>query len=371
MQEKDKLIEYFEKGYLINGPIMKISEIFDTNLPKYAPYKEKTLIMLIKSNAAIEGNDTIKIVTDNEETIKLAKQKKEDQDTPVGTLIYAICEITGTNVAGEGVFDFESFIHDLNENCEWEFKFYNTIDCGKNLVFQIEVRSESLDSQIINKQIEVMLHFIDLLAFYEDIGIIIRSIEKYFIPKVGPLLMAGVSNKRLGKPSKELISKIVNCCVHSNNRELYNAASGLNRSYVENYLPNRVSMLWATTETLFGTKSEHLLKDEEIEVLIECINQLDIWKSENDKKRLEKLKERIKDPNVLSSKNRNERIASSISDELNHDYNETLKMIKFVSKIRGKYLHELRKDEQIELRKAEEYLQRILKEYILKGISIT
>ena len=370
MKEKDKLIKYFEKGYLINGPIKKISEIFDTNLPKYAPFKGKTLIMLIKGDATIEGNDTTKIVTDDKETIKLAKQKRKDQDTPIGTLIYVICEISGTNVTGEGFFDLESFIHALNENSNWEFESYNSLDYGSNL-FTIKIKTESLDAQAIDKQIEIAQHFIDLLAFYEDIGILIHDIKKALIPKVGPFLLEGRSEKRLGKPSKELISKIVNNYSCSGKKELYDATHGLNRSYAENYLPNRISMLWATIETLFGTKSEHLLKEEEIKVLIECIEQLDIWKPENDKMRLEKLKERIKDPNVLSSKNRNERIASSISDELNRDYNETLKMIRFVSKIRGKYLHELRKDEQMELRNAEEYLQEVLKAYLKEIMDIT
>ena len=355
MYKKNNLIEYFENGYLINGPVIKISEIADLKLLVKASDQEKTLIMLWK-----DGN-TIKIITDDEETIKLAKQKREDQDTPIGTSIHAICEISGTNVAGEGTFDFESFIHALNENSNWKFESY-----GSDSMFTINIKIESLDAQVINQQIEVVQHFVDLLASYQDIGILIHSIQNCIIPKTGPFFMEGVIQTRLEKPSKELISKIADGYACSGRKELHDAAYGLNRSYVENYLPNRISMLWATIETLFGNKPEHLLKVEEIEELIECIDQLDIWKSESDKERLKRLKERIKDPTILSLKSRNERIASSISNELDRDYNETLRMIISVSKIRGKYLHQLRRDEQLELRNTEKYLQGVLKTYIKK-----
>lgn len=365
MREKDKLIEYFEKGYFINGPVLEASKVFDTNLPKYAPFKGKTLILLRK------GEDTIEIATDNEETIKLAIQKLEDQNTPIGTLVKVACEVLGTNTVGVKNFDLESFVQNLNDNSKWDFELNESNSGFSDSIFIITIRIESIDTQVIDEQIGTVQHFIDFLAFFQDIGIIIHSIEKCPIPKEKQpiLLRVGPTYKRLEKLPKDVISKISDNLACSGKKELFSVVNGLNRSYVENYLPNRVSVLWATVETLFGNKAEHLLKNNEIKVLINCIEQLDIWKSENDKERLEKLKIRIKDPNVLSLKNRNERIASSISDELNVDYNETLKMIQFVTKVRGKYLHELRKDEQIELRNAEEYLQNILKSYIKKTVN--
>lgn len=82
---KNKLIEYLEQGYLIIGPIKQISIItdrdnflkvfpIDKNILENPLYQEKTLIMLRKVN------DTIEIVTDDEETIKLAKQKQKEQE---------------------------------------------------------------------------------------------------------------------------------------------------------------------------------------------------------------------------------------------------------------------------------------------------
>ncbi len=94
MYEKNKLIEYLEKGYLINGPIKQISiisnrenflEVFpiDRAILENPLNQEKTLIMLNK------GNDRIEIVTDDEETIELAKQKQKEQEPyqPTFTLI--------------------------------------------------------------------------------------------------------------------------------------------------------------------------------------------------------------------------------------------------------------------------------------------
>ncbi len=83
--EKNKLIEYLEKGYLINGPVKQISIIMDREsfLEVFSIEKdilenplnqEKTLIMLRKDN------DTTEIVTNDEETIKMAKQKQKEQE---------------------------------------------------------------------------------------------------------------------------------------------------------------------------------------------------------------------------------------------------------------------------------------------------
>jgi hypothetical protein len=235
-------------------------------------------------------------------------------------------------------------------------------------MFTIEIEIESVDLQVINEQIEIIQHFTDLLAYHQNIGIFIREIKKVLIPKIGPVLTVWPIKKRLEKPHNELISKIADYSAYSGKKELFDAVHGLNLSYVENCLPNRVSMLWATIETLFGNKPEHLLKVEEIEILIKCIDQLDIWKSDNDKMRLARLKERIKDKTVLSLKTRNELIASSISDELDLDYTKTFKKIQFASKIRGKNLHGLRLEEQRELIDVEEYLQGILKAFIKKKL---
>jgi hypothetical protein len=357
MREVDKLIKYLESDHSIKS-VMNISEMIDKKLPQDEQNQQKALIMLSKDE------NISMFYAEDEETIRFAKQKIEDQDKPIGTLIFVVCEISGTSAVGERIRELESFIRTLNENSDWKFE-----SKGSDMVFTISVRIESVDTQIIDEKTEIIQHFIDLLAFYKNIGIVIHSIQKQFVRKDGLLTMYGITQRALDGVSKEFISRVYSY-VCLGNKEVYDAAHGLNRSYVENNLPNRISTLWATIETLFTSKTEHLLNNDEIEVIINCIDQLDIWKSEQDKIRLKKLKERIKDPNVLSLKNRNERIASSISYELDRDYNETLKMIKFVSKIRGKYLHELRKDEQIELRNTEEYLQEILKAYINKNLLI-
>jgi hypothetical protein len=110
------------------------------------------------------------------------------------------------------------------------------------------------------------------------------------------------------------------------------------------------------------------LNKKERKLLIDYIDQLDFLKSEDDQLRLNKLKERIRDSNCISLQSRNERIASSISEELSLDYNETLETIKFVSHVRGTHLHDLRIDEKNELREAENKLKKILKSYIQKNI---
>lgn len=192
MDEKDKLIEYLNNGYLINGPILKISTItphkrFLSVFPiengakilGNALNQEKTLIMLRK------GKDTTEIVTNDEETIKIAKQKRNDQDTPIGTLINVVCELLGTNLARVKNFDLESFVHTLNENTKWDFKLNDS-----NSILTISIRIESMDTKIIDEHVEELQNFVDLLSAFQNIGILIHNVGKYSIPKEpSPILM--------------------------------------------------------------------------------------------------------------------------------------------------------------------------------------
>jgi hypothetical protein len=371
MYEKNKLVEYLEKGYLINGPILKISTIQDKeNFLEVFPIdngidvlknplnQEKNLIMLRN------GNNTTEIITNHKGTIELAVQKQKEPF--IITEIHAVCEILGTDIAEVGTFDFENFVHALNENSNWEFILGDHSDS----IFTVKVRIESLDPQLIDEFTEKIQKFIDLLAISQNVGILIHDITNCKTKKEPEpiLVVIGKPKRRLGKPSKKLISKIAYYSTSYDKNELHIAAHGLNLSYIENCLPNRVSMLWATVETLFKTKPEHLLNKEEMKILIKGIDQLDLLKSEDDKWRLKKLKEGIKNPNLFSLKNRNERIALFISNELDLDYNETLKNIKLATSIRGKHLHELR-DEWSEIRNTEKYLQGILRAYIYKKLS--
>lgn len=372
MSEKEKLIKYFEDGSIITA-ILKIStinnrrsflEVFPiengVEILSNPLNQEKTLIMLWKNEK------TIKILTDDDETIELAKQKRMEQQMPVGTIIHINCEVLGTNEAGVGVdcLHLEKIINILNEKTKWEFRYES-----RDSTFTIIINIESLDEKVINEQIDLVQHFIDLLAFYQNLGIFIFNVGKCGSPKKPvPTIMMGRKFYRFQVPSEDIITKISDNYMSNGKKELYIAAQGLNISYVEKALSNRVSVLWATVETIFGNKKEHLLSNEEIKVLIESIDELDILKSENDKYRLQKLKEIIHDPGVLSLKTRNEIIASSIAEELDLDYNNTFQKIRFVSKVRGKNLHKLRMDRLDELKDAEQYLQKILRAFIEKEL---
>jgi hypothetical protein len=371
MYEKNRLLEYLGKGYSINGPILKISAIKDRNnfLEVFPidnginvlenPLNQKKTLIMLRNEI-----NTTEIITDDEETIEFAIKKQSEPY--IITEIHVVCEVLGTDIAEVGIFDLENFVHALNENSNWEFNLGDNIDS----MFTITIRIESLNPQLIEDAIEKTQKFIDLLAISENVGILIHDISSCKTKKEPePIAVKiGKPKRRLEKPSKELISKIAYYSTSCDKNDLYIAAHGLNLSYIENCLPNRVSMLWATVETLFKTKPEHLLDKEEIKMLIKHIDQLDFLKSEDDKWRLEKLKEGIKNPNLFSLKNRNERIALFISNELDLDYDETLRNIKLATSIRGKYLHELR-DEWSEIRKTEKYLQGILKAYIHKKLT--
>ncbi|HOB58892.1 MAG TPA: hypothetical protein PKZ57_02295 [Methanoregulaceae archaeon] len=367
MIDKEQLIEYFNQNYLIIGPILEISKISDReNFCQVFPVEisrlenfsnqDKTLIMLRR------GKDTIVIISQDDETIELARQKLKDQEIIVGIQITVFCEVSGTDIVDLGIFDLESFVASLNEVSDWAFKSNNS-----DSTFDLCAKIEGYNDQAIMDIIESIRRFLDLLAVSQDIGILVHKIVTSPITKDNrPILTFGRQYRRIKKPSAESLLKIKQV-LNSKEEELFIAANGLNHSYVEKCLPSRLSMLWATVETLFKMKPKHLLEENEVTSILILIDQSGILGSAEDKWRLEKLKNGIKDSNLFSYKNRNERIAQAISEELNLDFNETLSHIKRISFIRGKHLHDLTADWD-EIRGAEKYLQELLKMYAKKKI---
>lgn len=183
-------------------------------------------------------------------------------------------------------------------------------------------------------------------------------------------MQGGRINYAFQELSEELISKIADNYINKGQDKLYAAIHGFNLSYIDKSLANKLSVLWATVETLFGDQKAYLFSNEELEDLFGKIESLDFFKSDNNQWRLTRLKGILRNKMDFKNKTRNELIASSISKELNLDYNETYNKIRDITIVRGKNLHELRMDERQELQDAIEYLQRMIRTYIEKNLDI-
>lgn len=354
MNDKDKLVRHLANGYTVLHVTSKISTL-NKNGEGFLedPLNQDKSIIIFNKGC---------IITDDAETLEFARQILEKGNEIIGTRIVAVCEMLGTDKPEEDIGDIDIFINSLNENSTWEFKL------SDNSIFLITISTDSSDRILINQNIEKIRKFVDLLSHSQSVGILIRSIQESHIRKRKDPVFTEIKHcKNLQPLSKELTSNIFHLVDCHDEDKLFEAAHGLNQSFIENCLPNRLSMLWATVESLFRTKQNHLLTSDEIDQLINAADQIETLKSESEKWRLDILRKGIRNSELFSSKTRNQRIALSISKELGLDYEDTLKNIRTISKKRGKHLHQLIGDSG-EIRESEVYLQKILHTYINKQI---
>ena len=113
-------------------------------------------------------------------------------------------------------------------------------------------------------------------------------------------------------------------------------------------------MLWATAEELFGGKPRPLLSDDEIRSLLTAVDQIESIKE--DKRKYDRITTILKDPQYISEKSRNEMIAESIAKYLPLPKEDIVREVKQASSIRGKNVHQIRKDWS-EIKESEKFLR--------------
>lgn len=113
------------------------------------------------------------------------------------------------------------------------------------------------------------------------------------------------------------------------------AASALQELRCQVYNYSKIAIGWAAIEDIFSTKATHLLDSDELKCLLLAVKKLD--KIPGPKRNC--LIERLENPDVLSSKSRNERIAKRISDITGESFSDVNKKVKALAKDRGRILH--------------------------------
>jgi hypothetical protein len=161
--------------------------------------------------------------------------------------------------------------------------------------------------------------------------------------------------------------EIIRNIQYPEDKKLQIAVDSLREYYSQ--LTNKARFLigWSAVEEIFSTEAKHILEKEELKEIISLINQSEFG---NQQKKL-KIIDILKNPNIFSEENRNERIARNISNYLDFNYDKVYSEIGSISKFRGKLAHQIsrnvwgQKNKKIEeAREKLEFLETILKMYI-------
>ena len=337
-----KLERLFKKGYILDGPLIHLSDYTSESIERVVSFfnielDQKTLLDLSNSDKTLlilrhqSSSDRIEILTSDERAICRAEKQLVYQDETVGTYICVFCTAFGCEVPCRQIIYLNNFANNLNDFLGWQFKLGDTEG-----TFELARRLDSTEEGAIQKALDELQCILDILSVFRKTAFLIWGYSVSPIRRTGRVISSGPEETFFPPVTHDEIDRIKAAL---STTEAKDAFRGLRESYVENTRASRLSRLWAVTEGLFCSKPERMLTDEEVNLLLKAAE--DIKSLNSDKKRLEKLKETFQDPNRLPLKNRNERMAESIAFILDVSKEEAYSKIKEASKMRGMHSHQL------------------------------
>jgi hypothetical protein len=346
MTEKEKLISFLKKGY---QPHMIVREIpkKEVRIKLPEPYLEKKVFALpLRHNQ----KENLMFYFTKKETLAYAKKLVEGAKTIIGYDLCVYCSVTSLEAIQGREVHFDSVIKSLKEIKGWEVEESEYAN-----VFEVHFKIDGNNNKLLKRYVEEVREIALILSLKNKMGLTVNYYSPGTKYKAQPFsLKIGLAQTNLnGIQEQDLqdLSKLYN------GEKCREATSALRLIYSQINTTSKITIAWAALEKLFRTKPQHLLSKKELGIIDKKLQELEIEES-----KLEVIEERIKNPNIMTEKSRNERIAKGISDLLNKDYKSTLKQVRGLSKARGKLVHTLGKTSDI--KEHLDFIENILHSYI-------
>lgn len=285
------------------------------------------------------------------------------KEKTVGYDLYIYCSIIGIRAGYGRQFNINNLIKSFKIKRDWIAEQYE-----KTNTFCIHFKLKKNEN--IEKYINEVDETLKVLSLRNQIGIIIseHSIFPYFKNSSISLQIGLEVYDALGINDNDL--EIIGNIQYPKDKKLKVAVDSLREYYSQFTNKARFLIGWSAVEEIFSTDAKHILEKEELKEIIGLIKQSEFG---NQQKKL-KIIDIIKNPNILSKVNRNERIARNISNCLDLNYDKVYSEIGSISRFRGKLAHQIsrnvwgkQKNKKVEeAREKLEFLEIILKMYIEK-----
>lgn len=345
MIEKEKLISFLKKGYQPHMIVREISkEEVRARLPE--PYWEKEVFALPLMH---NQQENLMFYFTEDDTLAYAKKLVEDSKTIIGYSLCVYCSVISLESTQGREVHFDSVIESLKKIKGWDVKESKYAN-----VFEVHFEIVGDNKKLLNNYVEEVRKVVLILSLKNKMGLTVNYSPgtKYkaqpFALKIG-LWQTNLDG--IEKQDLQNLSKLYN------DEKCREAASALRLVYSQINATSKITIAWAALEKLFSSKPRHILIKSELGIIDEKLQELKI-----DESKLKIIKERIKNPNIMTEKSRNERIAQRISDVLDKDYESTLKQVKELTKVRGKLVHSLSKTSEVE--EHLKFIESILHSYI-------
>lgn len=242
-------------------------------------------------------------------------------------MICVYCSIVGINSVNGQESDIRSIVASLRDVKKWDVKQSEYAN-----LFEVDFVIEGDDKELINSYVNKVKEVALLLSLKNQLGFNVI----YHSP--GPKYRAQPFSIKTGIPCsilKGIGEDDIEAIKHiSESPECIQAAKALRLLYSQITSESKVIVGWSTIEEIFRSRPKHMLSKEEIDSLVKNIVKLKLSESKKDR-----VINMIKNPDLISELNRNDRIAQNIANTLGEDISKILPLVKSLSKARGKIAH--------------------------------
>lgn len=265
MTEKEKLINFLEKGYQPHMMVREISkEEAQKKLPE--PYLEKKVFALPLVH---KRKENLMYYFTEEETLKYAKELVEDAKAVIGYHLCVYCGVTSSESIQGREVHFGSVIKSLRRIKGWEVKESEYAN-----VFELHFEIEGDNRELLMKYVDEVRKIALILSIKNKMGFTVSDYSRGTKHKAQPFVRSVGSQEGNLKGIQE--QDLQNLSKLYNDEKCLEAASALRLIYSQINDTSKIVVAWATIEEIFETKPQHLLNKGELKAIVKGLDELEI-----------------------------------------------------------------------------------------------
>jgi hypothetical protein len=283
----------------------------------------------------------------NQAELELAHDEVEKNTQIIGYDLTISCRARNLN----GEVNVEEYANNLVELVNWDIKIQSPTEIVISYV--IEGSSKGPGYKFIS---EVQNHLVSL-SIKNKIGFIITNMTWGSKCKGQPFSFTSSDWCNTEKITYEDVQRIVKLKENGNDKLI----SDLVEFYGQVSPRTKLITGFSILETLFDSEAVHILRASEIDDILFKIKEIPSIALKDSK--LKKVTDVLKNPNIMSSEGRNQRIAIKLANVMNIETALAYKKVKDLAKFRGKAAHSIT-DDKPEYTILSNYIEEVLLIYI-------
>ena len=282
------------------------------------------------------------------EAIAFAESLVKEANTIIGYKLVVYCSGVGPDTIHGHELHLENPVADMQNLLGWDVttsSFPHT--------FQVTFNIEGDDRQAVQDKQDHVRRVALALTLRNKHGFVVAESSPGERFKGQPFASTwGIVQRMVQGADNRQLEYVDQIC---QDEEALEAATALQGLYSQVTDTDKITMGWAAIEHIFGTRAQHLLTRTELAAVTAAIDQLNCVSED---KRTQ-LKDRIRNPDLISREGRNARIARRVSELLNADYEDIYDKVRSLTRERGRRVHSLA-DRAAPLKSHVEFVESVL-----------